>query len=61
VVSENPDAPDRAGREIVRVRERAQRELANLAATILRTMAGSESAPHIMRCISELIDAQKEL
>jgi hypothetical protein len=61
VVSENPGTPDRAGREIVRARQQAQRALADLAATILRTMAGTESAPHVMRGISELIDAQKEL
>jgi hypothetical protein len=62
VVSENPDAPGKAGREIVWARERAQRALAELAATILRTMAGSESASYdVMRRIGQLIDAQKEL
>ena len=49
VVSDNPDAPDKAGREIMWARERAQRTLAGLAATILRTMAGSESAPHDLK------------
>src|SRR5439155_172455 len=62
VVSENPDAPDKAGREIMWAKERAQRALAELAATILRTMAGSESASYdVMRRIGQLIDAQKEL
>ena len=45
VVSDNPDAPDKARREIARAKEQAQQALANVAATILRTMAGSESAP----------------
>ena len=45
VVSDNPNAPDKARREIARAKEQAQQALANVAATILRTMAGSESAP----------------
>lgn len=62
VVSENPNAPGKAGRDIVWAKERAQRALAELAAAILRAMAGSESASYdIMRRIGKLIDAQKEL
>jgi hypothetical protein len=58
VVSENPSAPGKAGRDIVWAKERAQRALAELAATLLRTMAGSESASHdVMRRIGQLIDA----
>lgn len=60
VVSENPNA--RTDREIEWARQRAKGRLADLAATILRTMAGSESASYdVMRRIGELIDAQKEL
>lgn len=62
VVSENPGAPDKAGREIMWARDRAQRALSELAATILRTMAGSESASYdVTRRIGQLIDTQKEL
>jgi hypothetical protein len=62
VVSENPNAPDKARREIMSARGRAQRALAELAATILRAMAGSESASYdVMHRIGQLIDAQKEL
>jgi hypothetical protein len=60
VVSENPNA--RANREIERARQRAKRRLADLAATILRMLAGSESASFdLMRRLRELIDAQHEL
>lgn len=59
VVSENPNA--RANREIERARERAKGRLADLAATMLRMLAGSESASFdLMRRIGQLIDAQQE-
>jgi len=60
VVSENPNA--RTDREIERARKRAQGRLAELAATILRMLAGSESASFdLMRKLRELIDAQHEV
>jgi hypothetical protein len=60
VVSENPNA--RADREIERARKRAKGRLAELAATILRMLAGSDSASFdLMRKLRELIDAQHEL
>jgi hypothetical protein len=60
VVSENPNA--RNDREIERARERTKGRLADLTATILRMLAGSESASFdLMRRLRELIDAQHEL
>ena len=60
VVSENPNA--RTEREIDRGRKHAKRRLVELAATILRMLAGSESASFdLMRKLGELIDAQREL
>jgi hypothetical protein len=62
VVSENLNAPDKAGRDIAWARDRAKRALAELAATILRTMAGSETASYeIVLRLGQLIDAQNEL
>jgi hypothetical protein len=55
LVSDNPS------RDTVQARQEAQRKLANLAVTILRNMAGSESAPLIMQSVVDLIDAQKRL
>jgi hypothetical protein len=60
VVSENPNA--RTDREIERARMRAKGRLADLAATMLRMLAGSESASFdLMRRMRDLIDAQHEL
>jgi hypothetical protein len=60
VVSENPTA--RTDREIDRARERAKSKLAELAATMLRMLAGSESASYdLTQRMGQLIDAQQEL
>lgn len=60
VVSENPHA--RADRAIERAKQLARGRLSDLAATILRTMAGSESASlDLMRKLRDLVDAQNEL
>lgn len=56
VVSENPSA--RVDREIVWAREEAQRSLAEFAATLLRTMAGSDSESiYLIRKLSDFVDA----
>jgi hypothetical protein len=60
VVSGNPNA--RADREIERAMERVRSRLADLAASMLRMMAGGESASfELMRKLRELIDAQQDL
>jgi hypothetical protein len=60
VVSENPNA--RTDRKIVWAREEAQRTLSVFAATLLRTIAGSESeARYLIRRLADFIDAQKSL
>lgn len=62
LVSENPNVPGSAGREIGWARERAQGALARLAATILRIMAGSESETrNLVQRIGQFIDARNEL
>jgi len=57
LVSEN------AAQEIyaLRARQRAKTHLANLAAAILRTVAGSNSAAPIMPSVIGLLEAQKQL
>jgi len=55
LVSNNP------GRDAGQAKQEVQRRLASLAATILRNMAGSKSAPLIMQSVVYLIDAQKKL
>jgi hypothetical protein len=60
VVSENPNA--RTDRKIVWAREEAQRTLSVFAATLLRTIAVSESeARYLIRRLADFIDAQKSL
>lgn len=60
VVSENPNA--RTDRQIEWARDRAKNRLAELAATMLRMLAGSESASYdLLRQMDQLFDAQQEL
>lgn len=60
VVSDNPNA--HTDRQIVWVKEEAQRALSRFAAALLRTMAGSDSeASYLIHHLAHFIDAQKEL
>jgi hypothetical protein len=60
VVSENPNAHEE--RQIARAKDEAQRTLSVFAATLLRTMAGSQSeAVYLLRSLADFIDAQNEL
>lgn len=60
VVSDNSSSL--GDRKIELARRRAMRSFAELAATMLRTMAGSEAASYdLMHRIVQLIDAQNEL
>jgi hypothetical protein len=62
VVSGNPDAPDRRGREVIRAKAQAQHALSRLAATMLRTIAGSESESYdLTQRIGDYMEAQTEL
>ena len=66
VVSENRHLPDKAQRdaefEAKWAMERAEQALADLAATILRTLAGSSSAAYeVMRRINDYADAHNRL
>jgi hypothetical protein len=66
VVSENPNLPDKAERARAERaewdRRIAEQTLAQLAATILRTMAGSTKASYgFLRCINDFIDAHNRL
>jgi hypothetical protein len=57
LVSENADRDI----DIVHAKQRVTRQLANLASSILRTIAGSPSAAPIMPSVLGLVDAQKKL
>ena len=60
VASENPNA--RADRQIVSVKEEAQRTLSVFAASLLGIMAGSSSeATYLIQRLAQLIDALNEL
>ena len=59
VVSENPAA--RADRQTAWAKEEAQRTLAQFAAALLRTMAGSESESiYLIRHLADFIDAMNK-
>ncbi|MGY3240070.1 hypothetical protein ACVMAJ_006960 [Bradyrhizobium sp. USDA 4448] len=57
LVSQNDDRDI----EILRVKQHAMSHLADLAAALLRTIAGSGSAAPIMPIVSRLVSAQKKL
>jgi hypothetical protein len=60
VVSENPNA--HTDRQITWAKQEAQNALSRFAASLLRTMAGSDSeAAYLIRRLAEFIDALKEL
>jgi hypothetical protein len=60
VVSENPNA--RTDRQIAWAKQEAQHALSRFAASLLRTMAGSDSeATYPIHRLAQLVDALKEL